>query len=143
MSQTETPEILITADSHVGETEALRERMPAEFRAYLPRFGVGPNGELTFEVKGQTTVLQAVRDATPADLEREFRSDPSLGTDLDVRLQHMLRRVAQRLDAVVAEDQHVLMAVGIEVDGLDIVDRTRERDAARPDEAGHTVTAEQ
>ena len=91
ISQTETPEILITADSHVGETEALRERMPAEFREYLPRFRVGLNGELTFEVKGQTTVLQAVRDATPADLEREFRSDPSLGTDLDVRRGHMLR----------------------------------------------------
>ena len=91
MTLTKTSEILITADAHVGETEALRERMPAEFREYLPRFGVGPNGELTFEVKGQTTVIQAVRDATPADLEREFRSDPSLGTDLDVRRQHMLR----------------------------------------------------
>ena len=91
MSQAETPEILITADAHVGETEALRERMPAEFREYLPRFGVGPNGELTFEIKGHTTVVQAVRDATHADLEREFRSDPSLGTDPDVRRQHMVR----------------------------------------------------
>ena len=91
MSQPETSEILITADAHVGETEALRERMPAEFRESVPRLGIGPNGELTVEIKGQTTVLQAAHNATPADLEREFRSDPSLGTDLDVRRMHMLR----------------------------------------------------
>ncbi len=121
MSQAETPEILITADAHVGETEALRERMPAEFREYLPRFGVGPNGELTFEINGHTTVFQAVRDATHADLEREFRSDPSLGTDLDVRRQHMLRERLEELNTVVG--MAAGMAPIVELTGSGVLER--------------------
>jgi predicted TIM-barrel fold metal-dependent hydrolase len=84
------PEILITADAHVGEPEALRERMPERLRGRFPRMRRTPDGDLSAEIEGEPVVLKKVRIDDRAR-ELEFRSDPSLGTDLGVRYRDMAR----------------------------------------------------
>ena len=38
-------EVLITADSHVGETEALHERLPEHLRRFVTRLVPADNGD--------------------------------------------------------------------------------------------------
>jgi predicted TIM-barrel fold metal-dependent hydrolase len=90
MSTGASPEILISADAHVGEPEALRQRMPARLRARFPRMRHTPDGDLSAEIEGEPVVLKRVRIDDRAR-ELEFRSDPSLGTDLEVRYRDMAR----------------------------------------------------
>lgn len=83
-------EVLITADAHVGEPEALRRRMPERLRARFPIMVHAENGDLESRVEGEPLFPQAVEIDARAR-EREFRSDPSLGTDLEVRTRDMAR----------------------------------------------------
>jgi len=83
------PDVVITADAHVGEPEALRERLPERFRARLPELTVNTDGNLVFKVNGKVVEGPPERKPTAEDLLREFRSDPSQGTNLDRRLHDM------------------------------------------------------
>ncbi len=83
------PVVVITADAHVGEPENLRRRLPEALRDTLPEFGVDADGNLEFKVKGKVVYGQTGCNPTEEDLLREFRSDPSQGTDLDRRLHDM------------------------------------------------------
>ena len=82
-------EIVITADAHVGETESLRQRLPEQFRDSLPAFGVDQAGNLDFKFKGKSFPKRHQHEPTEEDMLREFRTDPSQGTDLDRRLHDM------------------------------------------------------
>ena len=83
-------DVVISADAHVGEPEALRRRMPRHYRDRLPLFGVDKHGNLDIRVKGEKRLVRRRRrKPTPEDLLREFRTDPSQGTDLDRRLHDM------------------------------------------------------
>jgi predicted TIM-barrel fold metal-dependent hydrolase len=84
-------ELLITADAHVGETEALRERLPEHLRAFLTRQVPAANGDLDFEYAGEVENFPVQKELSGRDREKEFRSDPSLGTDLGTRLNDMAR----------------------------------------------------
>ena len=81
--------VVITADAHVGEPEALRERLPETFRARLPELAVNADGNLEFKVNGKVVDGPPERKPTEEDLLREFRSDPSQGTDPERRLLDM------------------------------------------------------
>ena len=96
MSEASTlPNVLITSDSHVGETEALYERLPEHLRNIrLDDFLMG---------------LPEPDDLPQRDLELEFRADPSLGTDLDRRLRDMAR---EGVDAQVIFPNTGLMSAG-------------------------------
>ncbi len=83
------PDVVITADTHVGEPEALRERLPERFRARLPELTVNTDGNLVFKVNGKVVYGPPERKPTAEDLLREFRSDPSQGTSLERRLHDM------------------------------------------------------
>ena len=82
-------EVVITADAHVGETNDLRRRLPEKFRDTLPEFGVDESGRMDFKFKGKSYPKRYDREPTEEDLLREFRTDPSQGTDLDRRLRDM------------------------------------------------------
>ncbi len=86
------PEILITSDSHVGEPEALRQRIPEKFHHLFPRVISVPGYGQWFEIGGEARLFgegEIELDATMR--EKEFRQDPSLGTDLAVRYRDMAR----------------------------------------------------
>ncbi len=85
------PDVLITADSHVGETEALRERLPEHLRPFLTRQVPANSGDLDFEYAGEVSNFPLQRKLSDRDREKEFRSDPALGTNLDSRLHDMAR----------------------------------------------------
>lgn len=83
-------DIVISADAHVGEPEGLRRRLPKRYRDLLPVFGVDKDGNLRITVGGKTrTPRRKQLKPTPEDLRREFRTDPSQGTDIDRRLADM------------------------------------------------------
>lgn len=85
-----TRDVVISADAHVGEPEAMRRRLPKRYRDRLPEFGVDDKGHLEFLVKGKRRRTKRDLDpVTAEDLLREFRTDPSQGTDLDRRLHDM------------------------------------------------------
>lgn len=86
---TDPHEVVITADAHVGETEELRQRLPEKFRDNLPEFSVDDEGNLDFKFKGKSFPKRYGRKPTEQDMLREFRTDPSQGTDLDRRLRDM------------------------------------------------------
>jgi predicted TIM-barrel fold metal-dependent hydrolase len=85
------PDVLISADSHVGETEALHARLPEYLRQFVTRLVPAANGDLDFEYAGEVGNFPVRKELSDRDREKEFRSDPSLGTDLDVRLHDMAR----------------------------------------------------
>ncbi len=90
MTTEASPEILITADAHVGEPEALRERIPERLRDRFPRMVLTPDGDLSAQIAGEPPVAKKVAlDARTRELE--FRRDRSLGTDLGVRYRDMAR----------------------------------------------------
>jgi predicted TIM-barrel fold metal-dependent hydrolase len=91
-------DVVISGDAHVGEPDAMRAYMPKEFRDQLPELKVGEEGNLAVTVDGDELLRAPKRKPGPVDLMKEFRSDPSQGTDLDLRLQHM---ALQGVDAAV------------------------------------------
>lgn len=83
--------VLITADSHVGETTELRARLPEEMRGLFPLLVNAPNGDFDVEVRGKVVERHSRKTLSDRDLELEFRDDPSRGTDLHRRLRDMAR----------------------------------------------------
>ena len=90
----------ISSDSHVQESPELFEtRVPEEFRARLPHMEEGEDGAKYRVVEGRKKRRFdiAAENINEDDLEREFRQDPSGGTDIPYRLKDQDR------DGVVAE----------------------------------------
>ena len=82
-------DVVITVDAHVGETDDLRRRLPEAMRDKLPEFTIDKDGNLDIKVKGESTFKSTQRIPNKEDLMREFRSDPSQGTDIKRRLKDM------------------------------------------------------
>ncbi len=103
-------EVLVSADSHVGETDELWKRIPEPLRRYQPTAETRPDGAMLIQIEG-VEVEFSVRDGTnEADFEKEFRRDPSRGTDLDLRRSHMAR---EGVDAqVIFPNEGLGMGVG-------------------------------
>jgi predicted TIM-barrel fold metal-dependent hydrolase len=83
-------DVLISADSHVGETTELRDRLPEEYRHLMPLLVPSPDEDFTVYM-GDKIIEAPGREPSAADRELEFRDDPSLGTDLDRRRRDMTR----------------------------------------------------
>jgi predicted TIM-barrel fold metal-dependent hydrolase len=87
-------DVLISADAHVGETTDLRARLPEALRRHVPLLVPNAIGDLDVEVEGESFPFGgegAVVALSDRDKEREFRTDPSYGTDLDRRMRDMAR----------------------------------------------------
>ena len=88
-----TPQTIISADSHVQEPDEIySERLPREFRDRVPRIEER-DGKRYFMVEGRKPRrldLAETRE-TEEDQQREFRSDPSGGRDIDRRLADLAR----------------------------------------------------
>jgi len=82
-------EVVISADAHVGEPEALRAYMPKKFRDMLPEFTVGEDGNFKVFIDGEVRIGAPKKTPDKTDLMKEFRSDPSLGTDIERRYRDM------------------------------------------------------
>ena len=82
-------EILITADSHVDEPDAINERLPKDLRQYSLRFSEDEDGPFDFDIEGFTFRGEVVEPPTEIEKGKEFRNDPSGGADLAVRLRDM------------------------------------------------------
>ena len=85
----ERPTIVISADAHVGEPEALRKRLPARWRKMLAELKVDADYNINFPIDGKATEKPHRKKPTPAERLKEFRDDPAQGTDLDRRLHDM------------------------------------------------------
>jgi predicted TIM-barrel fold metal-dependent hydrolase len=83
-------DVLISADSHVGETAELRDRLPEEFRPLMSLLVPSPDTDLSI-YQGEEIVEAPRAEPGAKDRELEFRDDPSLGTDLDRRMRDMAR----------------------------------------------------
>lgn len=83
-------DVLISADSHVGETKRLRDRLPEEFRDLMQLVVPSPHEDITVYM-GDEVFERPMREPSAADRELEFRDDPSLGTDLGRRRRDMAR----------------------------------------------------
>ena len=88
-----TAQTIISADSHVQEPDEIySERLPREFRDRVPRIEER-DGKRYFIVEGRKPRrldLAETRE-TEEDQQREFRSDPSGGRDIDRRLADLAR----------------------------------------------------
>ena len=85
--------MIISADSHVQEPEELyNERLPAKFRDRVPHVELRDNKRF-FIVEGRKPRRLDVAEGreTEEDQEREFRSDPSGGRDIERRLRDLDR----------------------------------------------------
>jgi len=93
MSGTSRTDVTISADAHVGETAELRDRLPVALRRYVPVLVATASGDVDVEVDGKIVPSSPYADAdlSDRDMELEFRSDPSRGTDLDRRMRDMAR----------------------------------------------------
>jgi hypothetical protein len=83
--------LLISADAHVAENENLRARLPEHLRKRMPVLVPGAGGDLNDEMNGEIRNRSSWKELSARDRELEFRSDPSLGTDLDRRMRDMAR----------------------------------------------------
>lgn len=83
-------EVLISADTHVGETAELRDRLPEEFRDKMPLIVPTEGEDLTYYSGDKIVVLPEAKIGA-RERELEFRDDPSLGTSLERRLRDMAR----------------------------------------------------
>ena len=83
--------LLISADSHVAENEDLRARLPGHLRERMPLLVPGKGGDNDVEMNGELKNRSSWKTLSARDRELEFRSDPSLGTDLDRRMLDMAR----------------------------------------------------
>ncbi len=85
-------ELLISADAHVEESEAMFERLPEHLRPQLARWERIGEGLVHLEVGGFVAAFDSKgRKPTERELACEFRRDPSGGTDLARRLADMQR----------------------------------------------------
>jgi predicted TIM-barrel fold metal-dependent hydrolase len=82
-------EVLITADAHVSEPDDINERLPKELRKYGLRFSDDPYGTFDLDIEGYTFRAEVVEAPTEIEKRKEFRTDPTGGRDLSVRLRHM------------------------------------------------------
>lgn len=73
-------DIVVTADSHIGEPNAFRERLPKAYRDEFPKFAYDADGHRN---------EASLETPTEEDLLREFRTDPDMGSNLDRRLHDM------------------------------------------------------
>ena len=92
MVATSPADVVISVDAHVGEPDALRARLPKRYRERLPRFGIDENGDFDIRIEGGKRMFDKERHSrtpTAEDMLKEFRTDPSQGTDLDRRLHDM------------------------------------------------------
>ena len=81
---TDSNEVVITADAHVGETDDLRKRLPRHYQSRLPEFGVTDDGHLDFKVQGKSYPKLHDRAPTEEDMQR-LHFTPSLeGEQLQV-----------------------------------------------------------
>ena len=84
-------DLLISADSHVAENKDLRIRLPEHLRERMPLLVPGTGGDLDDETNGEIRNRSSWKKLSVRDRDLEFRSDPSLGTDLDRRMRDMAR----------------------------------------------------
>lgn len=82
-------ELLITADAHVNEPDDLNERLPANLRQYGLKFSNDPGGTFDMDIEGYTFRAEVVEPPSEIERAKEFRSDPTGGRDLSVRLRDM------------------------------------------------------
>ena len=83
--------LLISADAHVAENEDLRARLPESLRERMSLIVLGKSGDFDVETNGEVKERSSWKKLSARDRELEFRSDPSLGTDLDRRMRDMAR----------------------------------------------------
>ena len=83
--------LLISADAHVAENENLRARLPEHLRERMPLLIPGAGGDTDADTNGEVQKRSSWKKLSARDRELEFRTDPSLGTDLDRRLRDMAR----------------------------------------------------
>jgi predicted TIM-barrel fold metal-dependent hydrolase len=84
-------ELLISADAHVAENEDLRARLPEHLRECMPLLVPDDSGDHNVEANGKIVDRASWKALSSRDRELEFRNDPSLGTNLDRRMQDMAR----------------------------------------------------
>ena len=82
-------DVVISADAHVGEPDAMRERLPQHYRDLLPRLESDVNGDFKVTLAGEDLRNSTAASLGEIDLMKEFRTDPSQGTDIDRRLSDM------------------------------------------------------
>ena len=82
-------EILITADAHVSEPDDINERLPKHLREYGVSFSIDEEGGFDVDVEGYKFRADVVERPTEIERRKEFRSDPTGGRDLSVRLRDM------------------------------------------------------
>jgi len=85
------PDVLISADTHIHEPDALWERLPRPLQRYRPALIFGEGGEFILEAEGYRFVGVERQPLNETDRQKEFRSDPTGGRDIDTRLRHMAR----------------------------------------------------
>lgn len=83
--------LLISADAHVAENKHLRARLPEHLRGQMRLLVPGKGGDLNDETNGEVRNRSSWKKLSARDRELEFRSDPSLGTDIDRRMRDMAR----------------------------------------------------
>ncbi len=82
-------DVVISADAHVGEPDAMRAYLPERYHDQLPRLESDVNGDFKVTLGGDDLRNSRARTLSPTDLMKEFRTDPSQGTDMDRRLADM------------------------------------------------------
>ena len=91
-------DVVISADAHVGEPDAMRAYMPKEHLERLPKLETSEDGNQTITVEGDELYNAPKKKPGPIDLMKEFRTDPNQGTDIERRLKDM---ALQGVDAAV------------------------------------------
>lgn len=82
-------DVVISADTHVGEPAAMRAYLPEKFRDRLPELVIGDDGHIRFLVKGEEVLGAPRKPPGRIDLMKEFRTDASQGTDIERRFRDM------------------------------------------------------
>jgi predicted TIM-barrel fold metal-dependent hydrolase len=83
------PDVVISADAHVGEPEGLRRRLPARWRKMLAELKVDADYNINFPIDGKLYEKPHRKKPTVAERVKEFRDDPWQGTNIDRRLHDM------------------------------------------------------
>ncbi|MBT6202611.1 MAG: amidohydrolase family protein [Alphaproteobacteria bacterium] len=91
-------DVVISGDAHVGEPDGMRAYMPKEHLELLPKLERSDDGNFKMTRDGDELDRAPKKEPGPIDLMKEFREDPSQGTNHDLRLEHM---ALQGVDAAV------------------------------------------